>query len=136
MSALCPWSSEEGITSPGTGVADGCVLSYGFWDSNLGPVEEQPVLLSLLSPLSTRIRRAVLTVPLSFFLKAPICPSGIYHQAVGTFRGRFQLCYCFPLQEVMRTECYMLVIIYYLSCIQTCTVLTCLNIENSKLCQT
>jgi hypothetical protein len=37
----------EGVRSPGTGVTDNCELSCGCWDLNLGPLEEQPVLLEL-----------------------------------------------------------------------------------------
>ena len=45
---------EEGVRSPGTGVIDSCEPPCVCWESNLGPVEKQPVLffmgLSLLSP--------------------------------------------------------------------------------------
>ena len=47
--APCEWSvwwpgrPEEGITSPGTGVTDGCELPYGCWESDPGHLEEQPV---------------------------------------------------------------------------------------------
>jgi hypothetical protein len=47
MYARCLWRPEEGIRSLGTGVTDGCELSCEFWESNLGPLEEQPVLLTL-----------------------------------------------------------------------------------------
>jgi len=33
----------EGSRSPGTGVTDSCELSYGCWELNPGPLEEQPV---------------------------------------------------------------------------------------------
>jgi hypothetical protein len=35
---------EEGVRSPETGVVDGCGQPCGFWESNLGPVEEESVL--------------------------------------------------------------------------------------------
>lgn len=31
--ARCPQRSEEGIDSPGSGVMDGCKISYGCWVS-------------------------------------------------------------------------------------------------------
>jgi hypothetical protein len=40
---VCPC---EGVRSPGTGIIDSYVLTFGCWDLNLGPLEEQPVLLS------------------------------------------------------------------------------------------
>jgi|UPI0000F51322 hypothetical protein len=36
----CPWNPEKNIGSFGTGVVDGCDLLCGFWDLNLGPLEE------------------------------------------------------------------------------------------------
>ena len=36
----------EGVRSPGTGVIDSCELSYGCWELNPGPLEEQPVFLT------------------------------------------------------------------------------------------
>jgi hypothetical protein len=44
---------KSGIDHHGTGVTHGCV-SCGYWASNLGPLKEQPVLLTtetLLQPL-------------------------------------------------------------------------------------
>jgi hypothetical protein len=41
----CPRSPEEGIMSFGTGVTTDCEPSRGCWESNLGPLEEQPGLL-------------------------------------------------------------------------------------------
>ena len=40
------WGPEEGIRSPGTGVTNNCKLLYSCWESNLDPLEEQPVLLT------------------------------------------------------------------------------------------
>lgn len=34
------------VRSPGTGAMDGCELPGGSWESNLGPLEEQPTLLT------------------------------------------------------------------------------------------
>ena len=46
--------SEEVIGSPGTGITDDCGPPCGCWESKLGPLQEQPVLLtaepSLQSP--------------------------------------------------------------------------------------
>ena len=38
----CSQRSEEDASSPETGVTD----EYGYWESNLGPLEEQPTLLT------------------------------------------------------------------------------------------
>lgn len=43
----CPWTSEDGVRSPGTGFTGGCELSCGCWDPNLGPLQEQQVVLAL-----------------------------------------------------------------------------------------
>jgi hypothetical protein len=43
---LFPQRLEEDIRGPGTGVVDGCELPCGCWESNLGLLEEQPVLLT------------------------------------------------------------------------------------------
>ena len=37
----------EGARSPGTGAMDSCERPCGCWESNLGPLEEQPVLLTV-----------------------------------------------------------------------------------------
>lgn len=39
------WRIEEGIKSPGTGVADGCELLCGSWEQNPGPLAEWVMLL-------------------------------------------------------------------------------------------
>jgi hypothetical protein len=44
--ALCPWMPEDSIGSPETGVTEGCESPCWCWDSNLSPLEEQPVLLT------------------------------------------------------------------------------------------
>lgn len=41
-----PWRPEEGVDSFRTGVVDGCEPWYGFWDSNLGPLQEQVLLMA------------------------------------------------------------------------------------------
>ena len=38
--------SEESVRSSGTGATDSCEPPYGCWELNLGPLEEQPVLLA------------------------------------------------------------------------------------------
>lgn len=38
---------EEGIGSPEPGVIDSCVWSHGYRESNLGPEQEQAMLLIL-----------------------------------------------------------------------------------------
>ena len=37
---------EEGTGFPRTGVTNGCEPPRGYWESNPGPLEEQPVLLT------------------------------------------------------------------------------------------
>ena len=46
MCVPCPWSPEEGVKFLGTGVKDGCEPLCGCWEWDLGPLEEQPVLLT------------------------------------------------------------------------------------------
>lgn len=41
----CPWN-PEGFEFPGTGAKGNCELLHGFWKSNLGPLEEQPMFLT------------------------------------------------------------------------------------------
>ena len=38
---------EGGVGSPGTGIPDGCELSCGCWELNLGFLKAQPVLLPI-----------------------------------------------------------------------------------------
>ena len=42
----CPQRPEKATEFPGTGVTDGCDPTCGCWELNLGPLKEQPVLLS------------------------------------------------------------------------------------------
>jgi hypothetical protein len=35
------------LEAPETGVTCGCELPYGCWELNLGPLQEQPVLLTM-----------------------------------------------------------------------------------------
>lgn len=56
------WGSRrpgEGIRSPGARVTDSSELPCGFWELNSGPLQEQPVLVTL-SPLS-RTKHLILT---------------------------------------------------------------------------
>lgn len=41
-----PRRPEEDIRCPGTGVKDGCEQLCGCWGSNLGPLEEKPMVLT------------------------------------------------------------------------------------------
>jgi hypothetical protein len=45
----CLGRTEEGVRSPGTGVADGCEPP-GCWELNLGPLEEQAGSALTLAP--------------------------------------------------------------------------------------
>jgi hypothetical protein len=42
---------EEGVRKPGTGVIENYKVSFKLWDSNLHPLEENPVLLTTEPPL-------------------------------------------------------------------------------------
>lgn len=46
MPALVCTMCQESARGPATGALDGCELPCGFWESNLGPLEEQPTLLT------------------------------------------------------------------------------------------
>jgi hypothetical protein len=50
------WRPEEGIRSPGPGVRDGCEPPYGCKESNPGPLQEQPVLLTSEPSLQPCVR--------------------------------------------------------------------------------
>jgi hypothetical protein len=50
-SAWCLQRPEEGVGHPGPGVTDGCELPGGFWETNLGPLEEEPVLFTIFPAL-------------------------------------------------------------------------------------
>lgn len=41
--AGCPQRLEEGIKALGNGVIHGCDPPYGCWESNIDPLEEQPL---------------------------------------------------------------------------------------------
>lgn len=47
----CPWRPEKDIIFPGTGVTDICETPCGCGESNPDPLEEEPVLLTVESPL-------------------------------------------------------------------------------------
>lgn len=40
---------EDSIGSLGTGISDDCELPCGFWESKLGPLEDQPAHLTFQS---------------------------------------------------------------------------------------
>lgn len=51
LHAWCLQRLEGGVESPGTGVIDSCKLPCGYQESNSGPIEEQPVLLTVVLSL-------------------------------------------------------------------------------------
>ena len=51
MCTESPCSPEEGAESPGTGVKGGCELTCACWEPNLGPLQEQQMLLTTESSL-------------------------------------------------------------------------------------
>jgi hypothetical protein len=62
VNQLCAWveqGPEWDVWSAGTGVANGCELPCGCWESNPGLLEEHPVLL-LAKPLFTRFLKNVI----------------------------------------------------------------------------
>lgn len=48
-------SSKEDIKSPGTEITDGSKIPYGFWELNLGLLQEQQLFLTV-SHFSSQIR--------------------------------------------------------------------------------
>lgn len=44
--AWCPWSQDEHVGYPGTILTEDCRLTCGYWESNPGPLKEQPVILT------------------------------------------------------------------------------------------
>ena len=89
LSALClcatfkqyPQRADEGIRSPGTRVID-CKPPCGFWDSNPGSLEEQPVLL------------AAKPVPNLTFINGPLPFSWLKHRVI-------YLSLSFPIYEIV-----------------------------------
>ena len=57
----CPQRPEEGVRSPGTGITEGCELPRGYWELNLGPLEEQPVYLTTEPSLQLPMERSFLS---------------------------------------------------------------------------
>lgn len=51
-----PLKSRRGCGSPGTRVIDSCESPRGCWESNLCPMEEQPMLLTTESSLQPLLR--------------------------------------------------------------------------------
>lgn len=49
--AWCLLRAKKGIGSPRTGVMNGCEAPRGCWELNLGPLQEQGVLLTTKPPL-------------------------------------------------------------------------------------
>jgi hypothetical protein len=43
---LVPTEAKEGSLSPETGVVGGCEAQCGRWESNPGPLEEQPMFIT------------------------------------------------------------------------------------------
>lgn len=46
QACLEPTKVKRGYQSPGTGIVDSCELPCQYWESNPGPLQEQPVLLT------------------------------------------------------------------------------------------
>jgi hypothetical protein len=46
MYMQCPSRPKENVGFPGFAVTEGCEPLCGWWESNLGPLEEQAVLLT------------------------------------------------------------------------------------------
>ena len=65
--AWCLWRSEDGIRSPGSGVADSCEPPCGGWDLNPGPLEEQPVILTTEPPPQSQAYMLKMAISLSGF---------------------------------------------------------------------
>lgn len=50
MHVWCPHKSEESVKSPETRVIDGYKLPYGYWEPNLGPLQESQVRFTWAEP--------------------------------------------------------------------------------------
>jgi hypothetical protein len=50
-----PQKSEVGIGSSGTGIIDGYELLCGCWELNLGPLEEQQMLLTAETSIQSSV---------------------------------------------------------------------------------
>ena len=53
LCACCPQRLQEGIRSQGTRATDGCWLPCWYLDLDLGPLKEQPMLLTTKPSLQT-----------------------------------------------------------------------------------
>lgn len=64
INAQCLRCSEEGNAFPRIGVTNVCELPYGCGHSNLGPLQEDPVLLTTESsfPIYTSSRDYIITL--------------------------------------------------------------------------
>lgn len=51
LHAWCLQRLEGSVGSPGTGVIDSCKLPHEYQESNSGPIEEHPVLLTVVPSL-------------------------------------------------------------------------------------
>lgn len=92
-----PQRPEKGVGSHGTGVTGGCQPPRGWWEPNLGPLEEQPVSRHLLS-LDCLFSFAVTTmmcVCLQVSLSPPSQHSHVVTLAVSIVSVYITLCkYC------------------------------------------
>lgn len=57
--------SPEGVGSRGTETSDGCELSCGYWELNLGPLGEQPTLSTTKPSLQPPILLLAVILPFS-----------------------------------------------------------------------
>ncbi|EGV95001.1 E3 ubiquitin-protein ligase NEDD4 [Cricetulus griseus] len=55
MNAYCLKKSEQGFTSPGTGVIDDCEPPCRYWESNSDLLQEQQVLLTAKPSLKPKM---------------------------------------------------------------------------------
>ena len=51
---IVPAEARRGAGSPGTGATGGCEPPCRCWEPNLGPLQEQPVLLPAEPPLQVK----------------------------------------------------------------------------------
>lgn len=67
MCMQCPLKTEQGFRSPRIGFTEGCKTPCRCWESNKGPLEEQPVLLTTEPLLQSLLFLIKLQRPLSFW---------------------------------------------------------------------
>ena len=78
MYHTCAWflcTPEERVRSPGAGDADGYELTCGFQEENMGPTQEQPLLLTSRLLLQPQDYRLSIIITISILTQDLLCSS-------------------------------------------------------------